>query len=66
MTSVLQFLDQNSTVNKDFSLSLILNNLPITYESKLRENFAKKIEKGTFYASSNGSISSFNLGYALF
>lgn len=62
-TTVSQFLDQNSTLNKDFTLSLISSNLPIVNESKLRENLAKKIEKGTFYASQFGSISAFNLGF---
>lgn len=60
--TVPQFLEQNLTVNKDFSLSLVSNNLPVENESKLREGFAKKIEKGTFYASNSGNIAAFNLG----
>ena len=58
-----QFLDQNLTVNKDFSLSLISQNLPAVNESRLREGFAKKIEKGTFYASQSGNIVTFSLRY---
>ncbi len=58
-----QFSDQSSTINKDFTLSMISNNLPVLNESKLRECFAKKIEKGTFYASENGYISTFDLGF---
>ena len=29
----------------------------------MRENLAKKIEKGTLYASNNGTIATFNLGF---
>ena len=61
--TVPQFLEQNLTVNKDFSLSLVSNNLPVANESKLREGFAKKIEKGTFYASQTGNIAAFSLGF---
>ncbi len=43
---------------------MISNNLPVRNESKLREFFAKKIEKGTFYASPpNGYISTLDLGF---
>ncbi len=62
-TSVMQFLDKQATVNKDFSLTLILNNIPNENECVLRENLAKKVEKGTLYASNTGYISVFNLKY---
>ncbi len=61
-STVVQFLDKEAMINKDFSLTSILNNLPDTNESHLRESLARKIEKGTMYASSNGSIATFNLG----
>ncbi len=56
-----QFLDKEATLNKDFSLSLILNNVPNENEAFLRENLAKKVEKGTLYASNTGYIAIFNL-----
>ena len=61
ITTVGQFLDREATLNKDFSLSALLNNVPVNNESLLRENLAKKIEKGTLYASRSGNISAFNL-----
>ena len=60
----MQLLDREATLNKDFSLTLIANNLEARNESYLREGLAKKIEKGTLYASTNsGNISAFNLGF---
>ena len=59
-----QFLVKEQTLNKDFSLSLLLNNIPANNESFLRENLAKRVEKGTLYASSS-NISSFNLGLVI-
>lgn len=60
--SVTQFLDNEQTINKDFSLTLLVHSIPDENESYLREGLAKKIEKGTVYASSIGTISNFNLG----
>lgn len=62
-TSVAQFLEKEATINKDFSLIVIHTNVPSKHECSLRENLANKIQKGTFYASKNGSISFMNLGY---
>ena len=62
--TVMQFLGKEATINKDFSLTLVLNDVPTSNESFLRENLAKKIEKGTLYSSS-GHISAFNLGLAI-
>jgi hypothetical protein len=61
-STVVQFLDKEAMMNKDFSLTSVLNSLPEKNESYLRENLARKIEKGTMYASCNGSIATFNLG----
>lgn len=62
-TSVAQFLDKEATVNKDFSLSLILNNLPNANETLVGENLSKRIEKATVYASNTGYIAVFNLNF---
>lgn len=59
--TVTQFLDNEATINKDFSLTLLVYNIPDRNESYLRENLAKKIEKGTLYASNIGNISNFYL-----
>lgn len=39
------------------------SNVPTQNEFILRENLANKIQKGTFYASKNGSIAFMNLGF---
>jgi len=57
----MQFLVKEQTINKDFSLTLVAHNIPAQNESFLREHLAKRVEKGTLYASSS-NISSFNLG----
>jgi hypothetical protein len=59
--TVMQFLVKEQTLNKDFSLTLVSHNIPAHNESFLRENLAKRVEKGTLYSSSS-NISSFNLG----
>jgi hypothetical protein len=64
-STVAQFLDKEAMVNKDFSLTSLLSNLPEVNASFLREALARKIEKGTMYASTNGSIAAFNLGFQL-
>ncbi len=63
--TIAQFLEKESTSNKDFSLTSLLNNIPEKNESYLRENLAKKVEKGTLYSpcSYHGTISTFDLGF---
>ena len=61
-TTLRQFLVKEQTLNKDFSLTLVSHNIPARNESFLRENLAKRVEKGTLYASSS-NVSSFALGF---
>ncbi|CAF0959032.1 unnamed protein product [Brachionus calyciflorus] len=62
-SSVLQYLERDANLNKDFSLTCLISNVPENNEGYLRENLAKRIERGTVCVSDSGNISNFKLGF---